>query len=232
MVRELGLVGLAQSEYLYHFTGRRRSWPHWVPKEIQLMTPMKRLDAILRERQFRAFAPFGAAKEGQGPNGTARVCFSECPPEHFDHLILMRGFMPWAIVTTREHVNRLGGGAVAYVPPQVHEEFVRAGLGHWAVRTEPNSTWLHEREWRVPRPKGRAGLASVTAILIGYADWRPTKVPTGQWVDGLSGEELPGPEAPGAVQLEDYPALWKESPVWVWDSERREVVKYRPGELS
>ncbi len=231
MVGELGLVGPAQSEYLYHFTGRNGARPNWVPQEIQQMTPMERLDAILRERQFRAFAPFGAAEQGDGANGTPCVCLSECPPEHLDHLILVRGFTPWGIVSTREHVNRLGGGAVAYVPPEVHGEFVRAGLGHWAVRTEPHSTWMHEREWRVPRPKGRAGLASVTAILIGDPDWRPTKVPTGRWADGANGEELPGPNTPGAVELEDYPLLWKNSPVWVWDREKREAIKHEPGEL-
>lgn len=231
MVGELGLVGPAQSEYLYHFTGRSGVRPNWVPQEIQLMTPMQRLDAILRERQFLAFAPFGAAKQGEGASGTPCVCLSESPPEHLDHLIVMRGFTPWAIVTTREKVNSFGGGAVAYVPPQVHEKFIEAGLGHWAVRTEPHSTWMHEREWRVPRPMGRAGLTSVTAILIGDPDWRPTKVPTGRWVDGTSGEELPGPSTPGAVELEDYPSLWKDSPVWVWDKVKREVVRYEPGEL-
>lgn len=56
----LGQVGPAQSEYLYHFTGRNGDRPVWVPEDIRDASPQERLDVILREERFRAFAPFGA----------------------------------------------------------------------------------------------------------------------------------------------------------------------------
>ncbi|MEV6738632.1 hypothetical protein AB0N14_17555 [Streptomyces sp. NPDC051104] len=229
MAMELGMVGPAQSEYLYHFTGRNGPRPHWVPEEIQSASPEARLEAILQERKFRAFAPFGAADPGE--SGMPCLCFSESPPEHLDHLIQWRRFDPWGVVTTRSMINRHGGGAVAYVPPDVHEDFKKADLGHWAVRTEQRSTWLHEREWRLPIRKGGVGIQSLAAILVGNAEWRPEKVPVG-WVDRSTGEPLPGPEAnPYAEPVLDYPSLWRESPIWVWDKETRKLVKYDAGEL-
>ncbi|MGP4090037.1 hypothetical protein [Streptomyces sp. KR55] len=51
-------------------------------------------------------------------------------------------------------------------------------------------------------------------------------------MDGSTGDPLPGPNGnPYAQPLEDYPRLWRESPVWVWDSQARRVVTYEPGEL-
>ncbi|WP_151775826.1 hypothetical protein [Streptomyces abyssomicinicus] len=230
MTSILGLVGPAQSEYLYHFTGRTGDRPVWVPEEIRDSSPQQRLDAILREERFRAFAPFGAERPGSGASGVPCVCFSECPLEHLDHLIQTGRFTPWGVVTTREKVLRKGGGAVAYVPPEVHEGFLKAKLGHWAVRTEKGSSWLHEQEWRLPMPQGSAAIASVQAILVEDAAWRPSKVPTGRWIDGYTGVEEPG-QTPHAVELEDYPRLWRESAVWVWNAEARNVKKYEPGEL-
>ncbi|MCC9706026.1 hypothetical protein E4N62_12620 [Streptomyces sp. MNU76] len=193
------------------------------------MTPQDRLDQILREERFRAFAPFGAADPGS--SGTPCLCFSECPPGHLDHLITMRGFTPWGLVTIREVVNSIGGGAVAYVPPDVHKAFRKARLGHWAVRTAAGSTWLHEREWRVPLPDGEIGIKGMKAILIADAQWRPTTVPTGRWVEGDTGIEVPGPGAPNAVEFHDYPRLWRESKVWVWDWKKHDFAKYEAGEL-
>jgi hypothetical protein len=57
-------------------------------------------------------------------------------------------------------------------------------------------------------------------------------VPSGAWLDSSTGEHLPDPDpSPFAMELEDYPRLWRESPVWVWDRDKRVVVKYKPGEL-
>ncbi|MEU3708366.1 hypothetical protein AB0E82_39520 [Streptomyces anulatus] len=194
------------------------------------MSPQERLDAILREERFRFFPPFGAANPGS--SGRACLCFSECPPGHLDHLVSIRGFAPWGLVGTRETVNRLGGGTVAYVPPEVHETFQRAGLGHWAVRTAERSTWLHEREWRIPSsPTWGGRIDGVMAILIADATWRPTQVPTGRWVDGETGLEVAGPGATNAIEVHDYPRLWRESRVWVWDREKRNFDEYAPGEL-
>lgn len=157
MASSLGLVGPAQSENLIHFTGRSGNRPNWVPLDIRMMSPQDRLDSILQEARFRLHPPFGAT--GTGGSGTACLCLSECSPSHLEHLVNIRGFSPWGIVTNRDTAHGLGGGAVAYVPPQLHADFQAKGLGLWAVRTEEASTWMHEREWRIPeslRGKGRS----------------------------------------------------------------------------
>ncbi|MGW0704182.1 hypothetical protein ACWD0A_33820 [Streptomyces sp. NPDC002867] len=223
---DLGIVGPAQSDDLYHFTGRNGARPAVVPEEIQLMTPQERLDSILREEQFRVFAPFGAR--------TACLCLSESPPNHLEHLIGIGRFSPWGIVTRRHHLIRRGGGAVAYVPDAVYQQFKAADLEHWAVRTGVDSTWMHEREWRLPLPDGRKtlGIGRVTAILVGDPEWRPSLTETGAWVDRSTGEPLAGPGGnPYAEPLIDLPRLWRESPVWVWDPASRSLVKHTPGEL-
>jgi hypothetical protein len=56
--RNLGLVGPAQSDDLYHFTGRNGDRPAWVPADIRQMTAQQRLARILEKNRFRAFAPF------------------------------------------------------------------------------------------------------------------------------------------------------------------------------
>ncbi|MCZ0989126.1 hypothetical protein [Streptomyces diastatochromogenes] len=124
---ELGLVGPAQSDDLYHFAGRNGDRPQCVPEEIRQMTGQQRLERILHEERIRAFAPFGTT--------TACVCFSESPPNHLGHLIQTGRFSPWGIVTSRATLLKLEGGAVAYVPDAGYARFKRCGLEHWAVRT-------------------------------------------------------------------------------------------------
>lgn len=228
MLTKLGFVGPAQSEYLYHFTDRNGDSPSWVPPAIQQMSGPARLDAILREEKVLAFPPFGV-----GQAGTPCVCLSESTPEHLAHLVAMRQFGPWGFVISRTAANMAGGGTVAYVPTKVYDTFKARDLAHWAVRTDEGSTWMHEREWRVPAPLGAVRITGLDAILIGRADWRPSKVPT-EWVDPDTSQPLefgPG-EHPNAVPVaEDYPRLWRESAVWVWDQGGRQVVKYKAGEL-
>lgn len=222
----LGLTGPAQSDDLFHFTGRNGSRTSEVPQEIRDMNASQRLAAILREERLRAFPPFGVE--------TPCVCFSECSPAQLAYLIGLGLFEPWAIVTSRTAVLSCGGGAVAYVPDAIHQEFQSARLEHWAVRTGHASTWLHEREWRLPKAPGAepwVKLSGVQAILVGAADWRPDRVDT-HWVDGSTGEPLPGPSSPQAVPYDtELPRLWRESAIWVWDAAAREVKKYPPGEL-
>lgn len=172
---DLGIVGPAQSDDLYHFTGRNGARPAVVPEDIQLMTPQERLDSILREEQFRVFPPFGAR--------TACLCFSESPPDHLEHLIGIGRFSPWGIVTRRHQLIRRGGGAVAYVPDAVYQEFKAADLEHWAVRTGADSTWMHEREWRLPvlDDRNTLGIGRVTAILVGDPAWRPSLTAPRGW---------------------------------------------------
>ncbi|MFD8296619.1 hypothetical protein ACFV13_10400 [Streptomyces bauhiniae] len=221
---DLGIVGPAQSDDLYHFTGRVGSRPAAVPQEIQHMTPQERLNNILTEGQLRAFPPFGAV--------TPCVCFSESPPAHLSHLIGLGRFQPWGIVVSRYGVLDLGGGSVAYVPEAVHAQFREAGLEHWSVRTGTDSAWMHEREWRLPRTDGYVSIRSVRAILVGDPTWRPSLVEAA-WVDGSTGEPLPGPNGnPFAQPIMDLPRLWRESEIWVWDAQRQSVNSYPPGALS
>ncbi|WP_328663302.1 hypothetical protein [Streptomyces sp. NBC_00328] len=79
------------------------------------MAPQGRLNCILTEGKLRGFAPFGAK--------TPVLCFSESPPDHLAHLIADKGFAPWGIVTTRSKILARGGGAVAYLPRSVAEDF-------------------------------------------------------------------------------------------------------------
>ncbi|MGW1281373.1 hypothetical protein ACWD4V_31040 [Streptomyces tsukubensis] len=217
---DLGITGPAQSDDVYHFTGRVGGRPDYVPEHIRMMTPQQRLDAIIGERVLRAFPPFGAT--------LPCVCFSESSPEHLTFLVKNRKVEPWGIVGTRLSLLELGGGAVAYVPDKQFESFKNTGLAHWAVRVGTNSTWMHEREWRIPRENGEIPLNSIRAILIGDASWRPSQIETDEWVTE-DGEICPGPgEVPHAQPRQDYPALWRESAIWVWDDKSAEVIKYPP----
>jgi hypothetical protein len=219
----LGLVGPAQSDDLYHFTGRNGDRPAWVPADIQQMTAQQRLERILKEKRFRAFAPFGAT--------TACVCFSESPADHLGHLIRTGRFSPWGVVTSRASLLSIGGGAVAYVPDTVYDRFKAAGLEHWAVRTGNGSVWMHEREWRLPSSEEGRGIGGLRAILVGDVSWRPTTVVVG-WEDGSTGQPLPGPEGnPFAQPVWELPRLWRESQVWVWDAGSGQLVKHAPGVL-
>lgn len=91
---------------------------------------------------------------------------------------------------------------------------------------------MHEREWRIPASTGSFRIADLQAILVGSAEWRPGKV-TSTWVDRSTGEPVDGPDgSPYAEPAEEeYPRLWRETPVWVWDRGAQKVVEYKPGEL-
>ncbi|MEU4095267.1 hypothetical protein [Streptomyces sp. NPDC026673] len=222
----LGPIGPAQSDELIHFTGKGGAFPASVPEEIRRLQPQERLDAILASAVLKGFPPFGATR--------ACVCFSESPPEHLAYLITVCGFAPWGVVITRGQMLGAGGGAVAYVPTQVRQDFAQAGLGHWAVRTDTDSMWMHEREWRLPlRPGGEgAKLGGLAAILIGDAAWRPSLVGTGNWVNRSTGERCFGPDAdPYCEEVEDLPELWQRSEIWVWDKASQTVVRHAPGTL-
>ncbi|MFZ3475776.1 hypothetical protein ACODT3_40410 [Streptomyces sp. 4.24] len=193
------------------------------------MLPHERLDSILGAGSIRGFPPFGVSQ-------TRCVCFSESPPSHLAHLITERGFAPWGVVATRSQVIGVGGGSVAYVPSRVRSQFEAAGLGHWAVRVDDDSQWMHEREWRIPlvRPDGKraGGLAptSLAAILVGDAHWRPT--PITAWVHGADGTQA-HPEEPGAVPVRgELPALWLNTPIWVWDQNISKVRVHPAGTLT
>lgn len=232
-----GAPGPAQSDELIHFVhrGPKAGYSPDVPAEIQVMGPQERLDAILSSARQKGFAPFHRAPaNSMEPPLAPCVCYSEAPATHLEHLIADRLFKPWGIAITRKQMLDAGGGSIAYVGDDVYEKFYRMGLGAWAVRTGDGSQWMHEREWRLPMKKGSNGLVRLTslaAILIGKADWRPSKVGTGQWVNGSTGEPCQPGEDPFAIEVKDYPELWLKTPIWVWDWATRAVIKYDPGTL-
>jgi hypothetical protein len=136
-------------------------------------------------------------------------------------------------VATRDGLLAAGGGTVAYVPEEVYEAFRTAGLEHWAVRTSAGSTWMHEREWRVPAPDGADGLQlyNLRAVLVGNPNWRPTEVRTGWFMHMDQGELCGGCNDPFCLEMTDLPRLWLQSEIWVWNSAVRQVEVYPPGAL-
>ncbi|MER6918844.1 hypothetical protein [Streptomyces spiralis] len=192
------------------------------------MTASERLDSILRGEVLRSSQPYGAER--------ACLCFSESPPDHLAHLIADRQFEPYGIVVTREGVLDAGGGAVAYVPEDTYSLFRAAGLEHWAVRTGTDSTWMHEREWRVPVPDGPQTvgmqLGSLRAVLVGDPAWRPSRIGTGTWIHMQEGTPCHGCGDPFCEEYTVLPRLWLESEIWVWDEAARGVTRYPPGTLT
>lgn len=225
----LGAVGPAQSEELVHFTSRGREPGPGAAPDIRPLSASERLDSILYFELLRSSKPYGVER--------ACVWFSESPPDHLAHLIVDRQFEPWGIVVTREAVLDAGGGAVAYVPDDIYTQFRAAGLGHWAVRTGTDSTWMHEREWRVPvfdEPKAvtlGVQLTSLRAVLIGDPDWRPSRERTGMWIHMQDGTPCHGCGDPFCEEIMEWPRLWLESEIWVWDMAARAVTRHPPGTL-
>ncbi|MGW3657223.1 hypothetical protein ACWD6R_16680 [Streptomyces sp. NPDC005151] len=221
----LGAVGPAQSEELVHFTSRGREPGPGATPDVRAMTASQRLDSILYSELLRTFAPYGVER--------ACACFSESPANHLAHLIGDRQFEPWGIVATRQGLLEAGGGAVAYVPDEVYDQFRVAGLEHWAVRTGTGSTWMHEREWRVPAPDGTAGmqLYNLRAVLVGDRDWRPSPVGTDLWMHMNEGTLCQGCPDPFCEEITELPRLWLQSEIWVWDPVAQQVELYPPGAL-
>ena len=221
----LGAVGPAQSDELVHFTSRGREPGPGAAPDVRAMTASQRLDSILVSETLRTFPPYSVAR--------ACACFSESPANHLSHLIADRQFEPWGIVVPREGLLAAGGGAVAYVPDEVYDEFRAAGLEHWAVRTGVGSSWMHEREWRMPAPDGTAGmeLYKLRAVLVGDLDWRPSLVGTGLFMHMDQGTLCAGCVDPYCEEERVLPRLWQESEIWVWNPVARQVVRYPPGVL-
>ncbi|MEV0351512.1 hypothetical protein AB0H88_37550 [Nonomuraea sp. NPDC050680] len=211
----LAALGPGQSDLLIHFCGRRpgSKFTPTVPADIKAMAPHQRLDAILRTQTLRAFVPFRAS--------VPAVCLSESPGPHLLHMLTERGMPPWGVFLHRRSVIAAGGGAIAYPPEAVHQQWP-AEIQVWGnpIRTNGQSvmdfTW--EREWRIPLPYGSISLllGAVAAVLIGDPNWTPTPVATA-WVNGQTGAPLPGPAIPEAIPVPQYPEAWTQAPHFYWD---------------
>ncbi|MEW2357886.1 hypothetical protein [Spirillospora sp. NPDC029432] len=208
-------TGPGQSDLLIHFCGRRENslFTPDVPADIREMNPEQRLDAILTSQSIRAFTPFRAH--------VPAVCLSESPGLHLVHMIRDRGMLPWGILLRRSDVIAAGGGGIAYPPDAVHEQWP-TDIQVWGnpIRNDGRAlmdfSW--EREWRIPVPGGAFFLQpqAVAAILVGDQDWTPTPVAT-EWVNGYTGEPLPGPSVPEAIALPHYPEAWTNAVRLYWD---------------
>ncbi|WP_331727353.1 hypothetical protein OG871_40155 (plasmid) [Kitasatospora sp. NBC_00374] len=202
------------------------------------MKPPQRLDNILGSARLKAFAPFG--------NERPAVCFSESPPNHMAHLIADLGFPPWGIVISRSEFVAAGGGAVAYLPDHVRNEFP-PDLHHWVVPFGTNGRfedWSHEREWRLPMPRNPKTneyypaisfqkTTTLQAILVGDPAWRPTPVGSGVWIDYTTGQQHPGPATTFCEEQTELPRLWREAQeIWVWNPHSRKIDTCLPSELG
>lgn len=132
-----------------------------------------------------------------------------------------RGMAPWGVLLRRTDVITAGGGGIAYPPDAVHRQWP-ADMKVWGnpIRNDGQGlmdfSW--EREWRIPAPGGSIPLLpqAVAAILIGDPAWTPTPVAT-DWVNGVTGEPLPGPADPEAIPLHRYPEAWDSAVHLYWD---------------
>lgn len=218
-------AGPAQFDYLIHFCGRApwSSTTPLVPPEIRQMGPSQRLDEILWSRQLHGFPPFGAE-----PHHPA-ICLSESPPDHLQWLLSTRGWPPWGLIFTRQHVYDAGGAPAWHVRTDDYNR-LSPEQKRWAARLdtsqENRSDWLFEREWRLPvapeRPTLELGTHNLVGILVGVAEWEPTtrEFRTGNLIDGSTGE-LAYPDNPCATPeiRTGLPDLWNATPLRVaWDS--------------
>ncbi|MEV7011927.1 hypothetical protein [Streptosporangium sp. NPDC051022] len=177
------------------------------------MTPQQRLDMILSTRTLRGFVPFRAS--------TPAVCLSESPGPHLLHMLTDRGMAPWGVLFRRADVIAAGGGGIAYPPEAVHETWppeVRVWGNPIRNDGQRLMDFSWEREWRIPTPGGVLVFQpqNIAAVLIGDPTWTPTPLTT-SWVNGASGEPLPGPSVPEAVPLPNYPPAWTNALHLYWD---------------
>jgi hypothetical protein len=175
-----------------------------VPAGIRGMTPQQRLDAILTTQTLRAFVPFRANEPA--------VCLSESPGPTLFICSATGGCRPWGVLLRRADVIAAGGGAIAYPPEAVHQQWP-TDMQVWGnpIRNDGQGlmdfSW--EREWRIPAPGGSVAFQpqAVVAILIGDPASAPTPLAT-DWVNGFTGELLPGPTVAEAARLHRYPEAW------------------------
>ncbi|MFJ9799861.1 hypothetical protein [Streptomyces sp. NPDC101145] len=207
----------SQSRHLYHFTERGRR-PHTTDAQFRLgaiqniknatQRAQTKLQHILWDKKLMATYQHGVTSV----NGRRCACFTEATDADLAYLMSFRQYQPYAIIVSRETVLLKGGGSVMYVMEgETLDRLGRQQLADLAVRTSGGSNdWTWEREWRIPA-YGKSEwvpVLEVTAILVGDASWRP------------------------ASREGKLPALWLESPVWVWNAATSTVDTYAPGDLN
>ncbi|MEU6191302.1 hypothetical protein [Nocardia sp. NPDC047038] len=185
------------SATLVHFVDRGREPGPGVPADIREMDAEQRLTAILQQGSITPFMTFS--------QGFPALCMTEMSWAGLDFMISSRGYRPWALMFDRQAVYDAGGGPVWYARPAEYAALAETpALRSWAVRWSPDSEWVEEREWRVPRrpdSQGRAAPISLAelglcGVIIDEPDWScPALSPFGDgscpehWVDAVG--ELP-----------------------------------------
>ncbi|WP_259454420.1 hypothetical protein [Streptomyces ginkgonis] len=205
----------SQSNLLYHFTERGRPNTPEARLRFKAIDAIKnrserakaKLGSILVEGSLMANYPYGVTEA----DGHRCVCFCAATDDDLPYLMDRRAHHPWGIVMNRSDVVFRGGGPVAYLGNCGPLDKLReAHLSHLAVETNGGNDWTWEQEWRIPAP-GRewVRIHSVEAILIGDFKWEPPRDENGQ-----------------------LPALWRESPVWLWNKTKKSFThRYPSGEL-
>lgn len=202
------------SDELTHFTGRARQETSVEPW-IRQMTPAQRLNSILRDGLLLPAVTYSG--------GQPAACFTESTQAGLKYLIRSQGFDSWGLVVDRQWVYDQGGAPVWYYRDDDRAEIdgLSDRLRTWTVRLSADparpSDWLHEREWRIPRPAGPIQLNpnAIKAIIVGDVDWTPDPIdlPAGadqsDFLGDGHGHRFPMP-----------PPCWAGKPRWLWQADK------------
>lgn len=200
------------SSALTHFCDRWRPSGYAVPERIKNMSGRQRLEEILWEDALTAFVTFSG--------GAPAVCMTEAGVAGLQYLIGSKYYAPWGLVFDRQSVYNAGGGPVWYARNDEYNKLDPA-LRHWAVRYGPDSDWIEEREWRVPRdPRGDRKDPTIPldelgllAVIVGDSDWYALRPFTD--LDEIQGHFYP-------------PWAFLDLPRWWWNAEIGELVELPP----
>ena len=196
------------SPLLTHFCSRGRPLGGEVPPDVRGISAPDRLGSILWEQQLRAFVTYSG--------GDPAVCLTESTLAGLHFLIGKRGYQPWGLVFDRQSVYDAGGGPVWHARPEQYRALGERDpvLRSWAVRLDPGSDWLEEREWRivraaaVPARRSAVGLGElrIVALIVGDQAW--TGARWGEMVAGATGRPAWG---------NYFPPLLAGVPRWWWN---------------
>ena len=211
------------SWFLTHFCDRGRPPRKQVPADIYRLSAQERLTSILWDQALRAFVTYSG--------GHPAVGFTESTLQGLNFLISQRRYQPWGLVFDRQSVYDAGGGPVWHARREQYEKLEQLNdpdLRSWAVRldpeSKPESDWLEEREWRIPRPAitGQPPVVQLSelrlvALLVGDPSWtgarytRAIATATSQPAQGLF-----------------FPWLPSGLPRWCWNSTAGQIQALPP----
>jgi hypothetical protein len=135
------------------------------------MTAPERLASVLWDGRLRTFVTVSG--------GDPAVCLTEATVQGLQFLIERRSYEPWGLMFDRQSVYTAGGGPVWHARPEQYQALQQFGPGlrSWAVRLDPGSDWLEEREWRIVRPATNQPPAvplaelRLAGLIVGDPSW-------------------------------------------------------------